>query len=390
MSTSDLIRYALLLSGTQEQSMDHYESQTQQIVDRFKSSLASAAGGAEVAEAALQFIHQEALVRYREEQTELDVLLDTGTYNCVSSAVLYMIVAGEVGVPVMGVQTKDHAFCAVSVDGRIVDVETTNSFGFDPGKKREFQDQFGQTTGYSYVPANRDPSRRETTQKGLLSLILQNQASLYTRRREYVAAVAPAVDAYHISGDQGALEKLIISISNVASALSVEGHYGQAVKFLDEGIGLHGLDVRLVRLRSDVLHNWIVTTIDEGRWDEAEQMVAARRNSDELSEKDWRDMMTTIFQLRAQNLAETEGFLEALLHIRLGIEEVGRDTRLLNASRVYTHNYEVDAHNSMATAFNQGRLQEAKLILERALSYLPESKRLRSDLAIVEKKLATQ
>ena len=56
---------------------------------------------------------------YREDATTLDGILDSGTFNCVSSAVLYALAAGSLGVEVAGVRTSDHAFCTVMADGAL-------------------------------------------------------------------------------------------------------------------------------------------------------------------------------------------------------------------------------------------------------------------------------
>ena len=114
--------------------------------------MADVSDQAVLAERALTFLHKNLFTSYSVLQTRVDTALETGVFNCVSSAVLYMILARSVGLSVGGVRTTDHAFCSVLVNGQQLDVETTNPYGFNPGAKKEFTDSFGKLTGYTYVP----------------------------------------------------------------------------------------------------------------------------------------------------------------------------------------------------------------------------------------------
>jgi hypothetical protein len=66
------------------------------------------------------------LGRYRAAQSQLSVVLQDGTYNCISSALLYMVVARAVGLQALGVKLPHHAYIELRLpDGRRLDVETT-------------------------------------------------------------------------------------------------------------------------------------------------------------------------------------------------------------------------------------------------------------------------
>jgi tetratricopeptide (TPR) repeat protein len=418
----------------------------------------------------LVFLHERLLEGYVEEQTRVDVALQTGRYNCVSSAILYMILARAVDLDVVGVRTHDHAFCAVRLDGRLVDVETTNLYGFDPGSKHEFQDQFGKTTGFTYVPANRDPSRVETGELGMLALVPQNLASLATQRRQYAAALGAAVDGYAVGRDAEARTKLVITISNMASWQSAGSQFAEAIALLDRAAAVYGNeprlarlkgdivynqvvalmqkgdldgalsiaqarhaagdlpdatwrdlvvsgtqtragrlsaarqfdeaiatvdraaaayggDPRLARLRSDLVHDQVVGLLQKGDVDGALALADSRRARGEMENATWRELVVSATQLRAQSTARDRGLVEALRLVRDAIDRLGNDARLVETERVYIHNYEVEAHNAMAVSYNAGRYDEARTILEKALQVLPESSRLRADLATVVRAL---
>ena len=123
---------------------------------------------------------------------------------------------------------------------------------------------------------------------------------------------------------------------------------------------------------------------EKGDFDAVLAATQACFRSGGLDERDWRELMVSIYQMQAQAIARDGGYLDALRRVREGISLLGRDARLLQSERLYLHNSEVEAHNAMAAAFNRGDLQEARLVLRRALALLPESARLRGDLQTVE------
>lgn len=148
------------------------------------------------AEKILKYLHRHIFKKYMEKQTRIDVVFRDGTYNCVSSAVIYMFFAKSLGFRVKGVRTKDHAFCSISAGGRDYDVETTSPYGFDPGEKKIFTDQFGRTTGYTYVPPGNYRDRSTISDRQMLGLILYNRNAFLTTQRDFISALGPAVDAY--------------------------------------------------------------------------------------------------------------------------------------------------------------------------------------------------
>jgi hypothetical protein len=76
---------------------------------------------------------------YDEDQSALSVLLQTGVYNCISSALLYIVLAEEFGLQASGVIMPSHAFVQLSLsDGSVVEVETTSADGFDVIRDAQF------------------------------------------------------------------------------------------------------------------------------------------------------------------------------------------------------------------------------------------------------------
>ncbi|MDR2370681.1 MAG: hypothetical protein LBD71_04310, partial [Treponema sp.] len=148
---------------------------------------------AERGEYVLSFMHKKFLKSYSLIQTRLDTLLENGRYNCVSSAVLYLVLAQSAGLDVRGVMTKDHAFASVNINGELVDVETTNPYGFNPGNRKEFHDGFGRLTGFAYVPAANYRDRSAITPIELVSLVFSNRIADLEKRGRFAEAVPLAI-----------------------------------------------------------------------------------------------------------------------------------------------------------------------------------------------------
>ena len=149
----------------------------------------------EQAEFILTYLHANVLRSYSLHQTRVDTAFANGRFNCVSSAVLYLIIGTSVGLDMSGVVTKEHAFVMVHLDGETVDVETTSALGFDPGNRREFHDEFGRVTGFAYVPAQNYRDRTTITPIELVSLIFSNRIVEQETRRRFADAVPLAVDS---------------------------------------------------------------------------------------------------------------------------------------------------------------------------------------------------
>jgi len=153
----------------------------------------------------LTFLHKRFLKTYSEHQTRVDEIFVSGRYNCVSSAVLYMVLGLSAGLDVEGVMTKDHAFATVNTGTERIDVETTNPYGFDPGNRKDFHDAFGKATGFAYVPARNYRDRAVITKAELVSLILSNRISVLEKASRYAEAVPLAINrAVLLSEEHGA------------------------------------------------------------------------------------------------------------------------------------------------------------------------------------------
>ena len=140
------------------------------------------------AERILTLIYEQVLKQYQADQTSIPVMFSKGTYNCVSSTVLYMSLARAAGLDVRAQRTPDHAFCTLYTSGgadvRPVDIETTNPRGFDPGKRRQIA-----SNRYYIVPKKSYAGRHQISARMLAGLTARNLSILYMNANDYEHAV---------------------------------------------------------------------------------------------------------------------------------------------------------------------------------------------------------
>lgn len=72
------------------------------------------------------------LAGYSLDQARITGIFTTGTYNCISSAMLYTVLARGFNLPVRGVVVPTHAFVELGPPGgKLLEVETTSDTGYD-------------------------------------------------------------------------------------------------------------------------------------------------------------------------------------------------------------------------------------------------------------------
>jgi hypothetical protein len=232
-------------------------------------------------------LHRQYLKTYSLMQTRLDEIFASGRYNCVSSAVLYAIFAEAAGLEVRGVMTRDHAFVSLRCGNDWVDVETTNPWGFDPGRRHEFQNDFGRVTGFAYVPPGNYRDRTNITPLELASLILSNRMAELERAGRFAEAVPLALNrAALLSGCAGAAGSGIFTsgegelrerLLNYGRWLINSGKEADALAWVEyagghgEGSAVEGADWE--ELRYTALHNLAARQINAGNTLQARETV---------------------------------------------------------------------------------------------------------------------
>jgi hypothetical protein len=194
-SWQELAEIALWASGAGS-DIDRFMDRILNAAAELKDSPSLPAEPRSRADFILRYIHNTMLKNYAERQTRVDEVFVNGRYNCVSSAVLYLILAASQGIDAWGVVTRDHAFVTVRAGTETIDVETTNPYGFDPGNRQEFHDDFGRLTGFAYVPARNYRNRADLSPLELISLIFSNRIFDLESRSRYAESVPLALNRF--------------------------------------------------------------------------------------------------------------------------------------------------------------------------------------------------
>ncbi|MCL2809507.1 MAG: hypothetical protein FWD24_05510, partial [Treponema sp.] len=305
-------------------------------VTQFQNSVEQGTSSKEIAESILTFMHRNFLRNYTIQQTRVDTIFSNGRFNCVSSSILYIILCESVGIKTSGVITKDHAFVMVHINGENIDVETTNRYGFDPGNRKEFHDQFGRLTGFTYVPAQNYQDRQTISNFELISLILNNRIAELERRNNFAEAVPLAIDrAALLLGD--------LSFASSAS-YSLESIFTNPIKDLTDRLLNYGAAL----LRSNREEDGI-------RW-------AISASSMYSGIEYWQDFLLAAINnritrfIRERKMTDARNFLEEYKNILT-------ETNYSHLDTVIQTNLAIDYHNRFASEWNRRSYSEAERIL---------------------------
>ncbi|MCG8453133.1 MAG: hypothetical protein MI717_08135 [Spirochaetales bacterium] len=420
MSLSHRAYAAFLASGAQNPEKEYQRfMEIHSSLPRFQGS------EAERGEALLEWMHENLLSRYVESQTRLDVLLSEGTYNCVSSAVLYLLLADDLVVE--GVLTRDHAFCRVVLsENEGIDVETTTAFGFNPGTKREAIDAFSGRTGFTYVPPGNYRQRQRIGEKELISLILQNRIVALQDQGEWGATVGLALDRWTLAQSDLARMDFETSLVNYAAWADRANLREEGLSLLQRGGALLGESNRLVQASQALFGNQITQylrsgkieeaqffltqwqsfpslpfafvkeqqrgieerrvdlAIREGVFEEALRVVDEAYSQEWISQSRWEEAAVYLWSREAKRLSNEEDWEKGwrfLLRAPVEYQRISQWERLEN---VYRGNVIVTLHNAFAEAFQSQNYAKAQQILDSARSDFPNESIFLKDEQLLE------
>ncbi len=428
LTDDQFLQGALLASASPDMERDlvPVKKYINQLIDKLEMNL----GKYEKGETILQLLHSTVLNTYIEDQTKINTLMNNGSYNCVSSAVLYMAAARAAELEIHGVRTIDHVFVSVQTgNNEIIDVETTNEWGFDPGQKKEFTDSFSGSTGYSYVPPGIYSQRKIINDKQMIGLILQNRISELQRNNYHRAALPLAIDRYALTLTEDAKRDMYDTFSNYASQLNGTGQYEEGLDFLRKTIARWGASEKVINATEALVHNFTLSLMERGRSDEAELfinelelegllsfsaiqadkiMIYEKRIVDLLNSGSsysevklhlnriyengfltkgkWINYTIYLYIKESEKLANSQGWLAAYLFVKNAPADIVNQQKYRQLLSSCKGNYAVTIHNKFADFYNKGLYSEAERIIQEGLSYLPDNSTFNSDLQMVRNK----
>ncbi len=336
VAPADFVDAALVFSGISETDFPRYRKALAAVAETVRKRFAGRTVDRSLADDLLVFLHDHYLSRYEYKETTLDRLLDTGLFNCVSSSVFYLIAADALGVPAAGVRTHDHAFVKVSVGGASYDVETTSRYGFDPGRRREFLDEFGRTTGFVYAPPTHYADRKDIGRKEVLSLILVNRVSALVGGKDFTGAVGVASDLFELVKDEETMKIFLGVFSDLAGFALDSGSFEAGNAILARAVSRYGDFDRLRDLKVSYTREWANRLVEKKSFAGAEAVARRAYAEGALTADDFRSLMLFRYLREAEARAtEPAAALDVIAEAR---KELGDGPELLKAEKVYAHN----------------------------------------------------
>ncbi len=418
-----IIKSSLTASGLSGDRLINYIGKYKEVLKKFRLDFESAATDQEPylqGEYILKWMHENLLSSYLENQTLMDNLLDTGRYNCVSSALLYSILTRDEGLNSGIVETIDHAFSTVETKKGVIDVETTTPFGFNPGVKQEFYEEF-KKTGFTYVPPGNYRDRIQINDRDSIALIFQNRMSMLQKKNMHSLVVGLAIDRWVLSESPVTRKDMNDAFRNWAAVLNNRGSYLEAFNLINNFSEKYNLTdknkdllyslaynemIALINLKNygeaelflqkteGVIEKGNITNLEnmitrgkiedllvKGSYTESLPIVRAAYISGNISAKDWKTWITLIHQNRAFEISETSGWWDSWQYLT-NLPEDEKSIQAIKRSLNMAHeNWGIGIHNKFVELYNSGQFKEAEQLLLDNLKNDPDNAIIKRDLS---------
>jgi tetratricopeptide (TPR) repeat protein len=248
----------------------------------------------------LQFLHDGPMAKgYVSDQMLLDAVLDTGKYNCMSSTVLYAVLARRLGLEARAVEVPGHVYAVLYVDGKPVDVETTSAHGFDPANPEE-REKLRKEKGIVVLESGHGDRGREVRELGLAAAVYANRSAALAGAKRYHEAAVAGFCALSLDPESpAAATNAVAALTNWTLALADDGKYEEAVRVARAGLATGPRDDSSLRNnRKVVWGKWADRLVRDGKEDDAVAML--RRAAAEVRAEDRDDVLDLQAQVYVQ------------------------------------------------------------------------------------------
>jgi tetratricopeptide (TPR) repeat protein len=334
-------------------------------IDAIEAGARKAVAGAktpfEKGEKLLKFLHAGPMAKgCRTEQSDLHTLLDTGHFNCVSSAVLYNVIGRRLGLDLRAIEIPEHVFSILYDGDRRADVETTNARGFNPSRDPKLRDAAKNPGGVVYMPEKHAKLRREVGETGLAAIIAYNHGVTLSKEKRFHEAVLANFRALCLDPkNQPAIKNALADLTNGPLALAKEGKYEEALNAVAIALELAPKDSGLKNNHKVLWWEYAEKKMKAGQEDEA--VAVLRRAAKAIPAEDFESRQAYLFLNPAIKLTQEKKWNEAIALVDAGSKKVdAKAKKKLRDARVgFFLNWGIDEQKA-------GRFEEALSILRRA------------------------
>ena len=394
LSPEEFVQISLLYSecvpgsNTYDQCLGKFYKLREAVTDSQIIALSEQERGRQI----LKIIYENVLTHYEANQTRLDVALQTGSYNCVSSALIYMAVAKAAGLDVRGQKTPNHAFCSVYIGGKKIDVETTNPYGFNPGSKESIEKE-NEIKGYYIVPKTYYSNRQEVSDVLFAGLVAGNICSDCVEKNNYKKAVPLGAARYLAVKDEktkAAAEvrkDFDVLAANFVNILPENANaFIPKLEWYCSFVNRWGMTDFLQNNMDNAVNNLLVLCYDEKNykladegWNKFKDFVSVRR----LSAME--EMLVDIFIASLNNLMNSHKYNEGYETATHALSQIPDSTKIKSMQKSFYNNCIATIHNNFAEAANARNYEKARRILNDGLNEFPNDKTLNKDYSDLKK-----
>ncbi|BBM83145.1 transglutaminase family protein [Candidatus Uabimicrobium amorphum] len=359
---------ALIASGITDKNLRTvYQKKIHSIFQTIRRDLPAKTSQKKIAFYLLLYLHKNHLQHYDIRSSSLPKLLDDGIYNCVSSSLLYNILAQKLGLDVRGVEAPEHCFSIVYHNGNAWDIETTSPAGFDAAHAKDTTKITVHTDGY----VMKKSLRREMSVDRQVAMIYYNRGVDLGKKKQYIASTVEYFKALLIDNDfHTACQNTIVNFAYYARQLSAKGKTNKALQILKLGLELAPNDKNLRNDLYVMMRNWSIDLIQNKKFDRATQVL---QKAQKYFPRD-RDLAFLICSAQLQKaLGHKQNFLHAMQILQRAIDSADKEIQSeIRQARWYV----IDEHARYQTRKNQW--QKAIAIYEWGLA-LKEGETLRNN-----------
>lgn len=349
--------------------------------------------------AILKLLYRDYLRTYDFDQTKTDVALETGVYNCVSSALIYMAAAKASGLEVRGQRTTQHAFCSVYVPVensqqlQKIDVETTNPYGFNPGSRETIENE-ANIKKYYIVPKKYYSNRQEISDCNLAGLIAGNICSTCIKKKDYARGIPLGATRYEMVRQENTnftanvRQDFDVLIANYVNILPPTAEkFSEVLDWFTTVLGRWGVTDFLQKNMDNAYNNLIILCLKEKNNVLAEEYFQkyqnyVTKNQQRKTEQLYKE---TVWLYQLNDYMTSKDYQSGLQKAEEALKELPDNQKIKNMRTNFYNNCISVIHNRFAKEANAGHFDAALQILTEGLQDFPEDRILKKDLADLKK-----
>ncbi len=389
LSADEMVEYAIGFSGYNagSQEAEFVRNGFKQLKNEISSERFSLGNEKDCGNEILRLIYETTLRKYSESQNDIFITLHNGTYNCVTSNLIYIVCCKYAGLTVHAQKTPNHTFSTLVCGNEKIDVETTNPYGFDPGKKHDVSSKKDMSR-YAYVPPKNYATRSTVSDRIMVSMIAGNRATASMNRNKYKAAVPLIYTRWLFVKDEDSIasqevrHEFDVVCTNYAKVLQEQNKNSLCLEWIDYCHEQGMADRYMMDNFNDIVYNIIVHNINNNNLPASKKILSEKKKY--LNEKTFLLLENAIKESGWINILNETGmsgnFEKGLELIEQAQKECPSSRILPQMKKSLQKNYGIKIHNMYADFFNSADYQNAKKIVENGLEKVPDNGLLKNDL----------